>query len=390
MGYRKWMTGGVLGLGLMASLPALGDEIRIIPMITVREEYNDNLYFDPTDTISDFITILSPGLRMERNTERLRAEFSARIDQRIYADNTDLNATDQTYLGRFQYEASPVFRLSANAGFIQDSSPDRDIATTGVVQSAATRNRQIYGLSGDYTFTEKTQATLSGEYFQDRFAYSNEIDNLDAGRSNLMVTHEILPDIRARAGLGYARYLYTASTVENYTGTVGLGWRFTEVWHAMVDVGCRYTPSQVDVSPLESVETSGWGAVVNAMLSYRGEKTNVDFSLNHDIAPTSGRAIASERTGLGLRISRRFFYELSGIFSGGYFLNNYTPGEFSYLNIDEKTLYISPGLRYEFTRDMALDVTYTYTRTDYARDTDSAADRNLVMVRFHLQYPILE
>jgi hypothetical protein len=386
---RSWTVWGLL----LASMPAMGNEIRLIPMVTVKQEYNSNIFFDPTQKMEDYITTLSPGLKLENNTERLKLEFSARLDQRLYAHNSNLNATDHAYLGRVRYEFSPTLRLAANAGFIQDSSPDRDIETTGVVQSAVTRNRQIYGLSGDYYFTEKTQASLSGEYFQDRYAYPRSIDDLDAGRGNLMLIHDIsslLPATRARVGLGYARYLYTASTVENYTGTVGLSRQFSEVWYAQVDMGCRYTPSQFEVAPLQTVETSGWGAVGNVVVSYRGEKTNMDLSLNHDIAPTSGRAIASELTGLGLYVRRRFFHEFSGILSGGYFLNNYTPGESSNLQLDEKTLYISPGIRYDFTPDMALDATYTYTRTDYARDNDNVANQSLVLVRFYLQNPLFE
>jgi hypothetical protein len=397
---------------LLAAAPAVGwgDEIKLTPMVAVKEEYNDNLFFSSTNKASDYITTLSPGLMMQSNTERLKTAFSARIDQRLYLDYTNLDATDQFYTGNVSYAFTPKLSLVANAGYSQDSSPDRDIETTGLVLSAVRRIRQNYGLSGDYAFSEKTQATLSGQYSQDRYAeFANKsINDLDSGTGNLMVTHDIstlLPSTKARFGLGYANYQYVNanSTIDNYTGTVGLSRPFNEVWTASVDVGCRYTTSQNEITSLQFVppfsfepvtrteNTTGWGAVGNAVVSYKGEKTTVDFSLSHDIMPAYGFSGATERTALGLNMSRKFTQELSGTFEGGYILNNSTQGESSSSRqLDQNTVYVRPGIRYEINADMAVDATYTYTRTDYHENTDYAADRNMVMVRFYYQYPLFE
>jgi hypothetical protein len=400
---RYWV---VLGL-LLAAMPAMGGEIRLVPMVSVREEYNDNINLDPTSKMKDFLTTLSPGLKLESSTERLKAGVSAGLDQRLYADHTYLNALDQFYAGNIMYAFTPKLNLGATAGFTQTSSPNRDIETTGLVQTGGTRNSQNYGISGDYVLTEKTRAALSGGYSQDRYTgtRNSNLQDLDTGTGNLMINHDIgslLPSTQARFGMNYARYQYTDSTTENYSGTVGLSRPFNEVWFASVDVGCRYTTSQFDDTGLQSApafssgraapseETSGWGAVGNAMVSYKGEKTSVDISLKHDIAPASGRTGAAELTALGISMNRKFTQELSGIFACGYFLNNAGQGEFSAQQIDSQTLYIRPGIRYDITRDLAVDATYTYTRVDYQRDADSTVDQSLVMVRFYLQYPLFE
>ena len=77
------------------------------------------------------------------------------------------------------------------------------------------------------------------------------------------------------------------------------------------------------------------------------------------------------------------------MFSSGYFLNKSDQGQYSNQPIDEKTLYVTPGIRYEITRDMAVDATYTYNRIDY-QITGNSADQSLAMVRFSLQYPLFE
>jgi hypothetical protein len=411
MGYRRQI--GLLGLllGMLLSLPAAGDEIRIIPMISIKEEYNDNLYFEKSSGLSDFITTASPGLKLERNTERLKAGMTARLDERIYVDNTDLNATDQDYQGNIGYALSPRFSLGATAGFTRDSSPDREIETTGLVMNALKRDRQKFGGSGRYAISETTLTSFSADYTKDHYENNSPSQSnpyfrdMEAKNANLLFIHDlsaVLPATKGRASLGYANYRYVDSTIDNYTAMVGFGRAFHELWNVIVDAGVRYTPSQYETSQYQfvppfsfvlvtnTVQTQGWGGVGNAVVSYKDDISSIDFSLNHDIMAASGRTGASERTSVGIRMSRRFAYEFTGLFSSGYFMNKSDTGQYSAQAIDEQTLYITPGIRYNFTTDMSMDVSYTYTRTAYQEGSDSDADRNLVMVRFSMQYPLFE
>jgi hypothetical protein len=412
MGYRRglWLLGLVLG-SLFLSLPAAGDEIRLVPMVSLKEEYNDNLFFDRSSGTNDFITTASPGLKLERNTELLKAGFTARLDQRFYAENPDLNASDQDYQGSLRYALSSRLSLGAQAGFTQDSSPDRDIETTGLVLNALKRDRQKYGGSGDYALSETTLVSLSGAYSKDHYENDNSNPNnpyfrdVETKSAGLTFIHDLsahLPATKGRASLGYANYRFSDATIDNYTATVGFSRAIHELWNVLVDVGGRYTPSQFEVTQLQFVppfflvpvkkteKTEGWGGVGNAVVSYKDDKNSLDFSLNHDILPASGLNGATERTSLRLRMSRQFAYEISGSLSSGYILNNSDQGEFSSQAIDEQTLYITPGIKYNFTRDMAVDASYTYTRTAYQQGSDTDADRSLFMVRFSLQYPLFE
>jgi hypothetical protein len=395
MAYQKCLTMGMLGLGLLISMPAMGGEFRVIPMIAVKEEYNDNLFFDADDITRDFITTISPGLKLENNSERLNAGLIARIDQRLYADTDDLNATDQFYQGNLRYKLSPRLGIGAKAGFIQNSSPDRDIQTTGFVQTNATRNRQEYGVSGDYAITEKTTAGLGYAYSTDKYSGTRdaERDDVETNAGNLLLTHNLstyFPETLGRLNFGYADYRFFDSTTQKYSATVGFSRRFSELWTVLVDVGARYTPTRFDAGPSQTGDSSGYGGVGNVVISYNGEKTGINFSLNHDIQPASGQEGASERTGLGISMNRRFAYEFSGFLNCGYFLNQSDPNQYSREKIDQQTVYINPGIRYEITQDMSVEASYNYARVEYVGGDNSTADRNLVMVRFYLQYPILE
>jgi hypothetical protein len=412
MGFRRRiiLPGLFLGL-LLSSLPAAGDEVRIIPMITVKEEYNDNIYFDKSSAISDFITTASPGLKLERNTERLQTNLTARIDERLYADQTSLNAMDQDYQANIGYALTPRLSFGAMAGYTQDSSPDRDIETTGLIMNALKRDRQKYGGSGRYAISEITLASLSAGYSKDHYEDNSEnqstpyFRDMETTNANLLVVHDlsaIFPATKGRASLGYANYQYVDSTIDNYTAMLGFSRAIHELWNVIIDAGVRYTPSQFDVSEYQFVppfsfipvtkteNTQGWGGVGNAVVSYHDDISTLDFTLNHDIMAASGRTGATERTSFSIRMNRRFAYEFTGLLSSGYFLNKSSAEQYSVESIDEQTFYITPGIRYNFTRDMAMDISYTYTRTTYEEGGDTDADRNLVMLRFSLQYPLFE
>lgn len=411
MRYQRWI--GLFGLWttlLLTSFQTSADEVRIIPMITVKEEYNDNIYFERSGGLSDFITTASPGLKLERNSERMKAGLTARIDERLYIDNTDLNATDQDYQGSLGYALSPRLTVGADAGFTRDSSPDREIETTGLVMNALKRDRQKFGGFGRYAISEITQASLSAQYSKEH--YENNQDSttpyfrdMESKNANLLLIHDvsaILPQTKGRASFGYANYQYVDSTIDNYTAMVGFGRAFHELWNVTVDAGVRYTPSQFNVTQYEFIppfffipvtkteQTHGWGGVGNAVVSYKDDVSSLDFTIAHDIMAASGRTGASERTSFSVSMSRRFAYELTGYLSTSYFLNKSDQGQYSLDAIDEQTFYITPRIRYNFTQDMAVDLSYTYTRTAYEESGDNDANRNLVMIRFSLQYPLFE
>jgi hypothetical protein len=380
-------------------------------MLTVKDEYNDNLFFDKTSGTSDFITTASPGLKLERNSERLKTGLTAKIDQRFYIDNPDMNATDQDYRGNIGYMVTPRFSLGAKAGFTQDSSSDRDIETTGLVMNTSKRNRQMYGGSGKYEISETTRASFTADYSKDHYENNNEnpdnpyFRDTETTSAGLVFTHDLsamLTSTKGRFSLNYANYRFSDSLVDNYSAMVGFSRAFHELWNVSVDVGGRYSPSQFEVAKYQVVppfsyamvnnteKTEGWGGVGSAAVSYRDETSSLNFSLKHDLMPASGRTGAANRTGVGINVIRRFTFELSGTLSCSYFLNNSNQGQFSAQAIDEQTFNITPGIRYDFTRDLSMDISYTYTRTAYQEEGDSDADRSLVMVRLSMQYPLFE
>jgi len=381
-----------LALLLLTVIPAMADQFSLTPSIAVKEEYDDNLFFDVNkDTAKqDVITTLSPGLALVNNTERMKARLSGRLDQSVYAKNNDFNALDQLYDGAVQYFMSPQMTLGATASYTQDSRPDRDIATTGLVLNAMQRNQQRYGLSGDYTFTEKTYSSFNVEYSLDQYD-SPKFSDLEVEKAWLLVLHDfssLLPATKGRGSISYARYSLVDTGIENYGASVGINKSLSEIWSFLLEFGARYTRSSFTGALLSS-ESEATGVIGQAVMSYGGEKTQVDFTFKRDLTPASQWSGTAERTDLTFRINQRLSYEWWFTLSGGYYINKADKGELSTQVIDQQTMFIIPGIRYEFSKDLNLDASYNYTTTKY-NVTDTSADRSLFMVRLSLKHPFFE
>jgi hypothetical protein len=142
--------------------------------------------------------------------------------------------------------------------------------------------------------------------------------------------------------------------------------------------------------PVTVSQTSDvWGGVAKAALKYNGEKTTYSLGFSYDLAPASGLNGAAQRTAFLFDIRQRFTYEFSGALATGYFLNYAGAGQYGTNAIDEATFFLIPSLRYDFNKDLYLDLGYDFTTTKYNL-TNTSANRNLVFVRLFVQYPLFE
>jgi hypothetical protein len=394
-----------LCLMLLASVfsccPAFGDELKLIPSVTVREEYNDNIFLSVSDVKSDFRSILSPAVELTERNERLDASLSLRLNGFLYARNSELDALDQQYQGRLRFVVSPRMNLSSTAAYILDSQPDREVETTGLVLGLVKRHRQMYSLSGERALTEKTSASLAYSYEQDDYV-SPQFTDLKWHNAELSLVHNLdrfMRSTRASMDLGYAHYGFSGSDVDNFSVSVGLGSDLNEVWSVQASVGGRYTVSEFEtlqpqfVPPFFFVlvpvkDTSReWGWVGQLALSYRGETTSGNLAFASNVMPASGQSSGTTiRTSLVADARRRLTYELSAGMAVGYYLNKSNPGAFAGQKIDDQTLLVTPNLRYEFSRDMFIEASYQYTKV-WQNVSRTEVDRNMVFVTFSLRHP---
>lgn len=392
----------LLGLLLLiAPFPAAADEFKLTPSIAVREEYNDNILFTTRGAQRDFITVAAPALTLSNRSETTDLNLRAALADYHYARYSFLNAVDPTLQGRIMYRLTPRLAMSANAGYIRDSNPDRELETTGLVLNSVKRERFQGGFSSEYILSEKTTMGLSYNFGRDRYD-SNTYADLESHGIQLSAVHDLdawFSRTKGRMNLGYDRYRYsTGALVNNLSATVGFIRNITETVSLLLDAGGRYTVTDLDLyrnvapSPFPPVlvreeETNrGWGWVWQTTLAYKGEKGTANLSFGNNVSPASGRTGNTERMSLAADMRYRLTYEWSVAVNGAYYRNKSDQSQFSTVEINEQTWLFSPSLRYEFTKDLYLDASYSFNRVEY-RQSDTEAARNIVMVKLTWQYP---
>lgn len=385
----------------------LGDEIKFTPFASLKQEYNDNIFLASRDTKSDFITTFSPGLELSDQSERLDAALSLRFNGILYAHNSNLSSIDQDYRGRLGYLLTPRTRVTGSAAYTLDSQPDRDIETTGLPLGAVKRHRQSYSFAAEHSLTEKTSLSVNYAYEQDD--YSNprftDIKWHDVQLSLIHDMDSLIRNTKGSLNIGYSRYDFTGSGVDNYSLTIGIDKALTELWGFQAYAGARYTVSEYQTQQflgwrfvfpnyIEPVWTQvkqtsrEWGWVGQLALNYKGETTNGSLSFNSDVQPASGQTSGTTiRTGVTAEVRKRFSYDLSGAMSVSYFHNKSNPGTFVGQRIDEDTILATPSIRYNFNEDMFIEASYRYTKY-FDNVYSSVANRNLVFVRFYMQQPM--
>ena len=398
-----------IGIILLIFYPSLvlASDFSLVPSISFKEEYNSNILLS-TDSAAkrDFLTTISPGVEMVNRTERFDIDLLARWDQLEYADNSDIDATNQMYDGKFHCRVNPLFNVSAEASYARISNPTlMDITTTGIFMSAVPWDHFTSYLSADYQVTEKTAATLSYNYDRDYFERPGYED--DTSHSvNLGVVYDLgkyLPNVKARINGGYSHYNFSDNRTDNYTGTVGFSKDFSETWSIIVDGGLRYSSSKFSVPEYEYItifgllipvgtimvpeKNDGWGWIAKASLVYKGEYGNVNFSYSRNVIAAYGLNGAAEQNAFTLSTQYRLTKEFSILFSAGYYTLKSDPSEFSAQVINQQTYGVDPGVRYEFSKDIFVEASYEYLTVDYPSAENMDARRDLFSIRLYIQNP---
>ena len=381
---------------------ARADEFRIVPSVAAKDEYNSNIYVTPTDPRRDFITTLSPGIALVKRNERLDTGAQVRLDSRYYGENQDLNAIDQTYQGNLKYRLTPNFGLAADAGYFIDSRADRDLATTGLILSTLRRERVKSSLATDYQFSEVMALTMSYAYGKD--TYERKVSDFQSHDVNIGLVRDFskyFPAVKGMINFGYGSYDIGGFRTNSMMTTLGMSRNFNEIWSINVSGGARYTEAQFPVPRLQMVAPGvfqvvqdtqaddGWGWVAQGALNYTGERGNSSLTYTRDVRPASGYNATVEMNALAINLSYRFTHEFSFSLYGGYYTNKSGQLASSANSIDTQTLGITPRIRYEFSKDVAVDLSYDYINSEN-KVTNLQAERHLVSLLLTVQHAFFE
>ncbi len=403
---RFLCVGGAWVAALVIAGAAAADEFKLTPSIAVRQEYNDNIFFDTSDEQDSFITRIKPGLELIHRTERLDLKLNGVVTPYFYWDESDLNSVDQDYNGRASFRLTPRLTMGAKAGVLVDHQPDRDVLTTGLAYSDNRRLRQRYEGNAAYMATERTMVSAAYGYTQEDWRNSSDTDNEDW--TSHQVTLGLSRELGAAPGMtvgfvngGWAFYDFETSETDYYFGSLGLRHRLSEIFNLKAEAGVRYTESDFEVQRLaivppgvlrivtEDEDSSGWGGIGSLALEYAGERTRASLGASHDVTAASGSRGMVQRTGITFTGGHLLLEKLRLGVVATAFRNKSDDDEFSSDEIDEYAYNLIPSLRWEFYRDFTFEAGYRFTYLN-DRTEDGNAVRNSAYVQLAYGLPLFE
>lgn len=389
---RFIVSASMLVMVVPALLPA--EELKLTPGLTIKEEFNDNVFLASGSRRADFITTLTPSLDFSSATERQSVDISTGVNWLDYSRNAALNSVDYFVQSGLNYRFDPRLSLSAGAGYVRDSRPDRSDLDSGLTLKTGS-DRQNYQLSGSYAVSEKCRSTASYAYSQEQYDNPGLLTTT-VHHFNIAQEYDLghyMQQAKLVGSFSYNRDFTDVSQVDNYTGTAGLVKKIHELWRFSLNAGGRYTLSEFDVMNSDKQVTSkatsdGGGWVGNLLINYGADGTDANLSFKHDVTTASGRAGATERTGVSAYLSERFTSELSGFFGMGYSWNRSDQNQFSAQSINEKNLTINGGLRYDFSRYVSLEGNYRYNNIYYSQSS-SRISQNTFILRLMMRRDVM-
>ena len=368
------------------SRPACAAEVRLVPACEFKEEFNDNVFLTAGNRKSDFITTLAPSLAFSRNSERLKIDLLSGINWREYARSEGIGSTDYQYTAQLAGKPSQRDDLGIRASYVRNTRPDAIDQGTRLSASAGS-DRYEYSASGKRVLNATTSASLAYSYVRNTYDNPAAQGN-DVHKASLTISRDwgnVLPPLSGSLNTDFSRAIYSDSTNDSYTVSLGAGRNISPTLNIQLSVGGQLIHSTFAATS-EAVNDS-WGAVGSASLNYTGEKSTGSFSFARNFSAASGRVGAVETTTLGLTLGRNLSDKTTAQVGASYNINQASRGQFSSRDTDDRALNLKADVVYAVSRFLDLGVHYAYYNVTYGAATDSPVSQNTVIVKAALKYP---
>jgi len=202
------LLGGVLGGGWGL---AWAQTLTLSPSLTLSEEYDDNVLLSPTNRQSDFVTSVSPGVRLEFREHPWTVTAAGSLRGMYYARQPELNSSTAHRQGSLAIEFRPTPRLTASLTdtVVRSLDPGEVDPETGIITGrfASTKNTLTPAVS--YQIDPLTHLRLHYSFSTLR-SDSPLAQESDTHTPGLFVQHQFTPRTS-----GTLRYAFSRLQAEN-------------------------------------------------------------------------------------------------------------------------------------------------------------------------------
>jgi len=371
-------------LGHIWVIPVSADQQHgITASLRLQETYDDNVQFRGDD---DFIHKVSPSIALSAVSELTELQFSAEMDIIEYQNNGSLSSVDQYYQAHGGLALEERVELDLAASYVKDTTFSSEYEETGIVVKSTDRNTAAVNPVATFWLGPRDRMQFSYTY-RDTSYDSDDFRDYVAHRLISAWLHG-LKDEKTTLGLlvGATRVEF-GDTVDNPNedrtdNTIRAGvqvdhW-FSETFIVNLKAGVRHTKSDIDGRD-NSTDT---GFVGDLAARWIFERSSLSAWVNQNVVPSAaGQSV--NRTLVNLGLNYRFTEKFSGNLSG-----RYRRSESLDENETVNTFGVTPSLNYQFGRNLGLNLSYSYSKTDRdGSERDDERNRIFLQLRWLIHRP---
>ena len=370
-------------LALAMTIPSLAAEWSLVPSMSTKAYYNDNLLLTPLSHDPTYGYWISPGVEFAGKTERLEVSGKAALDFVDYYGG-EPNRFTNVFLPLTMRYRTEKDEWGFTGGFTRDNTLMGELVTTGVVLRFTQRN--LWNLNPSWTrmITEKLA-------FQSSFQFSDAsyqdglrlglVDYQVYGGSAGFLYHLSERDDVQLAGT-YTHFHTTNAPFDlraYYPGVMlSLTHAFTEGLKATAYGGPRFIDSTTQFAgSSQTNQDTIW--VYGASLTQQFEKSSFQVSVTRDIFP-SGFGLLLQTDRIGMQTSYAFSENLTAFLdASGYLVSGATNQARGGSLQEQRLFYLTPKLAWHFSEWWRAEASYSYRWRD-VETFDEPVMSNMLMV----------
>lgn len=354
--------------------------IVIKPELTLGLEYNDNIYATKDNKESDWISVVTPRVRLNSDWTRHALGLDAGLKGGLYASNSDENYLDGHVRLNARMDILRESFLAAMAAFERlhedRGDPDANQAwdEPSIYHKSGADLSYFHGI-GKVSLT--TGAGITNYDFKSvnlvgGGSNSQDLRDRNVYNVNARVAYEVLPNVQPFVAGRYEWRKYDKSEAQRdsdgYRIGVGTGFDLGGVTTGEVFAGYMHQ----GYDHRENISGAWYGL---SLLWNATEMTSVQANVQSSVKETTRFDSAGiNAVDAGLRVDHEL---LRNLLVGAFF--DYTYDDYKSVDITDKYYTMGPRVTYLWNRNLSLGAEYAYKKKD-GSSSDRDYDQNKFMI----------
>lgn len=334
-------------------------EYTVFPLVSLREEVNDNLLMtsQPHDTV--WGSHLIPSLRLSAAMERWRVDgnFWANLSRYVGEEGLDMNEASLKLSSEYRTERN-LWRLFGEV--IRDAAWKSELLETGVILAIQRRNVGVFGGSWSGTLTERMTLMGEIEYRETRYGDDREggLFDYEVIVGEIQTVYSLSEKDQLRTRLELLNYRAASSGVQSKNVGLQLSWvhPFSETFEGTFSVGVRELFNEFSTGGETQKERDlGWLAGATVLKGW--ERTVLRGEATRQVDPSGGGYLI-EVNRLSGAIEQELTQTTSGSLVANFYLTRPLRGELS--PPDSTSYNIGPRWTWNWTEAWSMLIGYRY------------------------------